>query len=64
MDISCPECGVGVLKQKWSGELECNKCHETFYSSKGKVPLNGVPSHCRACGGNYPECMNGCKLYK
>lgn len=57
---TCPVCGRRLRKDRdfsgyWDGETYvCDYCSEND---------DDIPEGCRACGGDYPDCTEGCPMF-
>lgn len=73
-NIDCPLCGGHMWFDPRTGEYECEDCQNHAYEGPGGSiyyehdpdddydEYYDVPEGCRACGGHYPECIQGCNL--
>ena len=77
-DVTCPNCDETMRWDDLSRQWECLNCgttawqeddcgpDEIYFDESGDGPdypdYDAIPEGCAACGGDYPNCISGCKL--
>lgn len=60
----CPECGHEMRYSHVLGEFKCFKCGYTMDEEDWEIDdEEDIPWCCKTCGGPYPDCMAGCKIF-
>lgn len=71
----CPNCGCSMSYSEIAKRWECPSCnayitkeedgsglsYEEIYSDPSRI--ESAPEGCRACGGPYPICKQGCPMF-
>lgn len=68
-EIYCQECGNELLNLG-KGVRVCSQCgkeyqfdYDGYDEEDYSTDILDMPEVCRTCGGEYPDCMDSCKLF-
>ena len=60
----CPECGEEMGYSYVLGEFKCKSCGYIMDEMDWDPKETGdIPWGCTVCGGPYPDCKAGCKVF-